>query len=189
YALQLATLTSPINGVVTAEDVTVPNVNVTTLTSFSVADPNALVFRASVLPQDIDFISVGANVTIKINGLTNKTFQGTVTRIYPQKTTDVNGQDIYQVDITSDQMTGVKLSQTGSVIIQSNIQQDVYLIPTLTLVGNASVWVKENGKIMLKKVTVGKTHENDIEVLNGLTKDDTVITSPKSIAGEQYQVL
>ncbi|HEX8931801.1 MAG TPA: hypothetical protein VF810_01455, partial [Patescibacteria group bacterium] len=64
YAIQLATLTSPLNGVVTHEDVTVAGVNVTATTSFTVADPTSIVFRANIAENDIDYISEGANVTI-----------------------------------------------------------------------------------------------------------------------------
>src|SRR5258706_11022666 len=85
YALQLSTLSSPFTGAITAEDVSVPNVNVTTLTSFSVADPLNLLMRANISPSDIDFVSVGAQVNISITGQ-SKSIVGSVEKIYPQQT-------------------------------------------------------------------------------------------------------
>jgi len=86
-ALEQAILSSPINGVLIHEDIKVANVNVTPLTSFFVADPAQPVFRAFVLPQDIDFVEVGAPSKITIDGLPGGVLQGLVEKIYPKKIT------------------------------------------------------------------------------------------------------
>ncbi len=140
YALQLASLTSPISGVITHEDVTSAGVNVTPLTTFTVDDPKQLVFRANVLENDIDFVAVDQPVTIKM--ASGKTYQGTVTKIYPQKITLASGDKAYQVDVTSTQLTaGTALGENGSVLIQSTAGQGVMLVPTWTVIGQKYIWV------------------------------------------------
>jgi len=84
-ALQLATLTSPINGIVLHEDVTTPGVNITPVTTFIVADPKSTVFSANVRQQDVDFISVGNPATVSLDALKGKTLQGIVDRIIRKK--------------------------------------------------------------------------------------------------------
>ena len=59
-AFQLSTITSPINGLLLREDVTVPGQNITTATSFTVADPTTAVFRANVPVNNINYIANSA---------------------------------------------------------------------------------------------------------------------------------
>lgn len=184
YALQLATLTSPINGVLVREDVKNAGVTVTPATSFYVADPNSLVFRANVDASDIDFIQEGSPVTISVN---NKTFQGSVERIYPQTQTLPSGQVVYQVDITSTNFpSDIKLLQTGSVLIQNKFDKEVMLVPSWMVVGGDSVWVEENGAVSLKKITVGSTTGDETEVLGGLSSNDKLIQNPKALVSKKY---
>jgi HlyD family secretion protein len=188
YALQMATLTSPLNGIVTHEDVNVAGQNVTTSTGFTVSDPSSKVFRANVPASDIDFISVGMNASVILDGVQNR-INGTIVQIYPQKITLADGEDVYQVDIQSDDITKTgKLDQTGSAIIMTNAQ-NVMLIPAWTVLSGRYVWVDNNGKPQLRTVTVGKIHGDEIEITGGLSKSDRVITDPKAIAQLKYQIL
>lgn len=188
YALQLATLTSPINGVLTAEDITTPNINVTPLTSFSVADPTAPIFKAHVAETDIDYVTVGATVHITLNGLI-RTLDGTVTQIEPQKITDTTGS-YYIVDIASSLFKQYgKLGQGGHVLIENTLSGQHLLVPAWTILGHNYIWVLENNKPVLHKITTGKVHGNNIEILNGLTQGDKVISNPQAIAKLKYTVL
>lgn len=189
YALQLATLSSPITGVVTHEDVTLPGINVTPLTGFTVADPTTKVFRVFVAESDIDYVSEGNKATIHINGLQTP-LSATVEKIYPAKTTLQNGEQVYQVDLSSDQLsTLTKLDQSGTVLIQSNAQANMLLIPAWTVLNGKYIWIEENNREQLKEITPGKVHGGEIEVLNGLTPADKVIVDPKAMPEKEYQML
>lgn len=188
YALQMATLTSPITGIITHEDVTVAGENVTPMTTFTVSDPDTKVFRANVPASDIDFIASGMNAEVILDGVQNKIY-GTITSIYPSKMTLSDGEEVYQVDIQSDDIKNSgKLDQGGTAIIMTNAQ-NVILIPAWTVLSGKYVWVDSNGKPVLKTITVGKLHGNDIEVTNGLSKSDRVITNPNSIQSKEYKIL
>lgn len=189
YAIQMATLTSPLTGIITHEDVSVAGQNITPVTSFSVADPTQLVFRASVAASDIDFVSLGAKATVNISGR-QQPITGTVIKIYPQKETLANGQDVYAVDIQSTALqSATKLGQTGSVLIASNAKETSVTVPTWTILGHNSIWVEENGKAVLKSITIGNVHGDKTEITSGLTNQDRIIISPKTIAGEKYSLL
>ncbi len=188
YALQLATLTSPLNGIITHEDVTVPNQNITATTNFTVADPSTMVFRANVSIEDIYYISEGSKVTLAIDGLPDK-IKGTVTKIYPSKVTLANGQTVYQVDIQSDELKKLgKLDQAGTAIISTNAE-NVALVPAWTVLSGQYIWIDSNGRPVLKTVTTGKTHGNEIEITSGLSPDDKIITNPQSIPSLKYPML
>jgi RND family efflux transporter MFP subunit len=189
-ALQLATLTAPINGVVTNMDVTTAGVNVTPTTSFTVADPSTLVFRVGVSESNIDYIGEGNAVTIKLSGGAKTTLTGSVDKIYPDKVTLPNGEKEYQVDIAVTNLPStIKMGQTGTALIQSVLTDTARLVPTWTILNHDSVWVVSDGTTQLKKVTIGKTHGDMTEVLEGLNDGDQVVTNPESIAAQKYQLL
>lgn len=187
YALQMSSLTAPFNGVVTNEDVTTAGQNITPATSFSVADPTQEVFRANVDASDIDFVSVGSTATIKINNLS---IPASVEKIYPQKMTLPTGEEVYQVDVSANNLSQdiAKLGQTGSVLIQSIARGDSVTVPSWTIVGHNYIWVLENNKPTLKKVTVGNVHGDRVEV-SGLLPTDKVITDPSTLAAQTYKLL
>jgi len=188
YALQLSTLTSPINGIVTQEDVTVSGVNVTPVTTFVVADPDSMVFRANIPTESIYYVSVGSNVTLTIDGIKDK-IMGTVAKIYPSKVILPSGQAVYQVDIQSDDLRKMaKLDEAGRAIIGTN-SENVALVPAWTVLGGKYVWIDDNGAPKLIQVTVGEIHGNEIEINSGLTAGEKIITDPKYISSLKYQML
>lgn len=188
YALQLASLTTPISGVITQEDVKSAGVNVTPLTTFVIDDPTQLVFRANVLENDIDFIALGQPATIKTSG--GKTYQGTVSKIYPEKVTLPTGDKAYQVDVTPNSVLGERMiNEAGSVLIQSTLGQGVILIPTWTILDKKYVWVDDDGQAVMKTVTVGQEHGNLTEITAGLTSSDKVIENPESLIAKKYKLL
>ncbi len=188
YAIQLATITSPLNGIVTHEDVTVAGVNVTPVTSFTVADPTTAVFRANVAENDIDYISVGADATISVDG-SKKSIQGTVSKIYPAKVTLASGQSVYQVDVESTGLKNAKLDQAGTVLIASNTDSSVTLVPMWTVLAGKYVWVDSNGQAVLREVTTGRVHGSAIEITGGLSEGDKIITDPKALTNKKYIIL
>jgi HlyD family secretion protein len=188
YALQMSTLTSPLTGVVTHEDVTVAGQNVTPDTSFVVADPTTKVFRANIPASDIDFVSDGMQATVILDG-SQQRLTGTVVTIYPSQMTLSDGENVYQVDIQSDDIRNTgKFDQTGTAIVMTNAQ-NVILVPAWTVLGGKYIWVNNNGKPELKTVTVGILHGEDMEITGGLTRQDRIITDPKSIPAKEYQIL
>ena len=188
YALQLSRLTSPLKGIITHESVTTPGINITPATTFTVADPASMVFRANVPTQDIYYISEGSSVSVAIDGLQNK-FDGTVTKIYPSKVILPSGEAVYQVDIESDQLKKLaKLDDTGTAIISTN-SVNVALVPAWTVLSGKYIWVEVGGTPQLKEVTPGKIHGDKIEILSGLTPDDKIITDPEYIPSLKYTLL
>jgi RND family efflux transporter MFP subunit len=188
-AIQLATLTSPINGIITHEDVTVPGINVSPATSFSLADPSELVMQANVSSNNIDFVTVGALATIHLDG-SDASYPGTVVKIYPQKVTLPTGESVYQVDVANDVIKARgQLGQTGTALIKSNLNKSVTLVPIWLVLSHNSIWVLENNKPILKTVQVGKIHGDTIEITGGLVPNDQIITNPSSVVGGTYFLL
>lgn len=180
YAFQMASVTSPLNGILLHEDVKVAGQNITPATGFVVADPATAVFRANIPATMINYVTVGAPAEIAIDGMKNK-ITGTVATIYPSKITLQSGQTVYQVDIQSDQVVSqTKLDQAGTAMIKTNAEH-VALVPAWCVLGGNYIWVDNNGKPELKKITAGKIHGQEIEVTGGLTPQDKIIINPEYI--------
>ena len=79
--------------------------------------------------------------------------------------------------------------QSGTVLIKSNFDQKVILVPSWTVLSDSYIWVSSNGKPMLKKVTVGDSVNGQTEVLQGLSDKDKVITNPESVISKLYSIL
>lgn len=189
YSLSLASLTSPINGVVLHEDINTAGVNVTPVTSFVVADPDSMVFSANVRQQDVSFISVGNFASVLLDG-SNQYVNGVVDRIYPQKTTLANGDDVYRVDIKIDSLPkDAKFGQGGTALIKSNFNQQVILVPSWAVLSDKYIWVISDGKPVLKTIQTGDTVNGQTEVLSGLSESDKVITNPQAVISKRYQIL
>ncbi len=188
YAVQLSSLTSPINGIITHEDVSLPGINITPATTFIVADPSTMVFRANVPTGSIYYIAEGSAVTLAIDGIQNK-ISGTVIKIYPSKVLLPSGQAVYQVDIVSSDLKKLaKLDENGTAIISTNAQH-VALVPAWTVLAGKYIWIDNNGTPALRQVTAVKIHGNEIEITKGLSSDDKIIIDPKFIPTLKYQML
>lgn len=188
YALQLATLTSPLNGIVTHEDVNLAGQNITSTTTFTIADPATMIFRANVPTESIYYITEGSPVTLAIDGLPNK-IMGTVIKIYPAKVVLSNGQAVYEVDIQSDELKKqAKLDEAGTAMINTNAE-NVALVPAWTVLGGKYIWVDNKGRPVLKTVMTGKVHGKEIEITTGLSSGDKIITDPEYISSLKYRIL
>ena len=187
-AFKLATLYSPISGILTHSDVDTNLTNITPTTTFTISDPNKIIFKSFVLETDINFVEVGASVDIKINNQPNKIISGTVSKIYPEKTKNSRGESVYEVDIVSQQFgKNYQFGQAGTVLIKSKYSNNTVVIPKWLVIDNQYVWVMADNKPTMKKVELGNTFDNQVIILGGLNKNDQLITDPKYLVKKFYR--
>ncbi len=190
YALTFSTLNAPFSGVIVHEDTTTPGVIVSPQTTYTVINPNNLVFRANISEDKIAYINIGSKAMIKLNDANQKTIEGNVTKIYPDKVTLQNGENVYQVEVTSkDLRTDAKYKQNGVVFIDTNNSEKVMLVPSWTILNNKYIWTDNNGTPELKDVETGNTNGDYVEIRKGISSDTKVITNPKSVVSKKYIVL
>ncbi|MEI6532562.1 MAG: efflux RND transporter periplasmic adaptor subunit [Candidatus Roizmanbacteria bacterium] len=190
YAYTLASLNSPIDGMITHMDVTTPNVNVTATNTFSIADPDTLVFRANVGEDEINFITEGAQAQIKLSSATNSPLMGTVVKMYPEKFTMPTGENVYHVDISSNQLrTSGKYNQNGTVLINNKFKGDVMLVPAWVVLSKQYIWIMRDGHPVLQKIVTGDVVGDTIEVIQGLQIHDSIILNPASVVASEYKLL
>lgn len=123
-------------------------------------------------------ISLGQEIRLKTDVYPDKPFLGTVTFIAPQANDSYN----YQVEITTanDRKSPLRSGTFVSADFSKKTVEQVLLIPREALIEStqdASVYVTQHGRAVLRKIDVGQEYGNLIEVIKGLALGEQVITS------------
>ncbi len=197
--LGYATITSPIDGVVLSKEVeegqTVAS-SYSTPTLFNIAqDLTDMRVIADVDEADIGDVREGQNVTFTVDAYPDDTFEGTVTQVRQEATTESNVVTYEVVISAPNQDLKLKPGLTASVTIRTLELKDVLAVPVKALrftpsdamlnkgesiqdVENATnkVWVKDGPVLKAIAVEIGPSNGTLTEILSGLTEGQKVIT-------------
>lgn len=123
-------------------------------------------------------ISIGQEIKLKTDVYPEKPFLGMVTFIAPQANQSYN----YQVEITTgnDKKSPLRSGTFVSADFSKKTVKQVLLIPREALIEStqdASIYVTQHGRAVLRKIDVGQEYGNLIEVIKGLGLGEQVVTS------------
>ncbi len=184
--IKYATLTSPINGVVT--DVEQPNsgTNITPASaSFSIIDPTSIYFKAQIDQEDVTKVKVGDKTTITLDSFPGEDFSSEVTYI---SFTPVSGQTstVYEIRFKligdNNQDLKYRLGMDGDAVISLKEISDALTLPIDAVHEDKDqpyVFIKSNDNQILTKKTIKTGIETDttVEILEGLSENDQVVIS------------
>lgn len=196
--LGYATITSPIDGVVLSKEVeegqTVAS-SFNTPTLFTIAqDLTDMRVIADVDEADIGEVEEGQRVTFTVDAFPNDTFNGLVTQVRQQATTESNVVTYEVVISAPNDDLKLKPGLTANVVIFTMELNGVLTIPNKALhfkpsevmLGDGEtitdceaakkVWVKEGSNIKAIAVETGVTNGTLTQVTKGLSKGTKVIT-------------
>jgi membrane fusion protein (multidrug efflux system) len=147
----------------------------------SVVNLGSLYFQGDVSETEIDNISVGQTVKVRIDAIPGKTFQGVVDKIYPSAT--VAGRNFpVRIRIT-DKTSAVRPGMFARGSVVTGISRNVVLIPKDAVEerkGTKMVFAL-NGNKSVKRLDIEVVRENSDYVeatyTNGLKVGDSVITA------------
>lgn len=199
--LGYATITSPIDGVVLSKSV---EEGQTVASSFStptlftiVKDMTDMRVIASVDEADIGEVKEGQRVTYTVDAYPDETFEGTVTQVRNEATTD-NNVVTYEVVISAPNPDlKLKPGLTANVTIYTMEQEGVLSVPTKALRftptketvgakdkivdcnGTHKVWTREGTTFTAHSVQVGITNGTRTQILSGINEGTVVIVDMK----------
>lgn len=184
-AKKLATIISPIEGIVTTIESPVAGVNITPATAeFIIADPSAMKFVADVDESDIAAVRIGQEVIISLDSYLEEEFEGQVSRIAFASITTSGGGTAFPVEIplatNVDQRFKVGMNGDAEIIIES--RPETLTVPLEAIKrkeGQEYVQVIEGRKIKEVEVKTGVSSDTKIEILEGLSEGQVVITGEK----------
>ena len=200
--LGYATITSPIDGVVLKKEVeegqTVAS-SFNTPTLFTIAkDLTDMRVIADVDEADIGEVKEGQRVSFTVDAFPNDTFQGAVTQVRQQPTTESNVVTYEVVISAPNQDLKLKPGLTANVVIYTLEMSDVLAIPSKALRFKPSeamlnegetitdtespvkVWTKEGPNLKAIAVKTGVTNGTLTQITDGLSEGTMVITDVQS---------
>ncbi len=190
-ALDNATLTAPIDGVVSAVNVVVGQTTSSTggngsaasgsstTHAISILTPGAYDVAGSVSDAQVGGIAAGQAARITPAGAT-QALTGKVSSVAAVATV-TSGVATFAVTVTVDGSNpGLHAGTSASVAIIVNQATEVLTIPTSALRGGTAVQVLVNGKPQTRIVTVGASDALRTQIMSGLNEGDEVITATVS---------
>lgn len=203
--LGYATITSPINGVITgkyvAEGQTV-QASYSTPELFGVArDLRNMQVDADVDEADIADVKEGENVKFTVDAYPDDTFTGKVTQVRLSPTVSNNVVTYNVIISTSNEDMKLKPGMTASVTVYTTEKQGVLSVsnkalrftPTKETVGNKKivdcngknkVWVVEGNTVKAIPVSIGVTDGIHTQILKGLTQGQKIISELNVVSDE-----
>jgi RND family efflux transporter MFP subunit len=174
---------APFDGVITARNTDVGDLiqgdNTTPKELFHLAAVGKLRVYISVPEVYATAIKSGETVTLTLDAFPGEKFTGTLVR-------DSNSIDLIsrtlRVEVDVDNPTGRLLPGAYAFVhLELPSAANAVTVPTNTLLFRAEglrVAVVRNGEAKLVPITIGHDYGNTVEVLNGLTPEDSVILDP-----------
>ncbi|MFA6079042.1 MAG: efflux RND transporter periplasmic adaptor subunit [Candidatus Omnitrophota bacterium] len=175
-------LISPINGEVIVS--TNESGQIVTSSDAVVVLSDQLIVQAQVDETDIGGIRVGQEAMISLDAYPKIKVTGKVDHIYYESKT-VNNVTIYQVDVIPESVPEVfRSGMSATVNIAEKTKNDALLIPAEAVKRNREgpyvLVAQPGGKSPIeRKIELGISDEKNIEVVSGLTEQDTILVRSK----------
>ena len=177
--IKLATLTAPIDGIVTAVNV-VAGLGAPSGDAI-VVDAATFEVTADVVESDLASMAVGQTATVAI-GAVDATVVGAVTAIAPTAAGDTSGGVVsYAVTVSLDKVPEtVRAGMTADVTITIDSATNVLTVPAASLRGTAGQYtvlvMGADGTPTAQPVEVGLVTNTTAEIKSGLTEGQAVVT-------------
>ncbi|MBQ9287863.1 MAG: efflux RND transporter periplasmic adaptor subunit [Bacteroidaceae bacterium] len=196
--LAYATITSPIDGVIldkAVEEGQTVAAGFSTPTLFTIAqDLTDMRVIADIDEADIGGVKEGQRVQFSVDAYPDETFEGSVTQVRQQATTESNVVTYEVVIGAPNKDLKLKPGLTANVTIYTNQKNDVLLVPNKALKFTPNpmflgpdgkiqdtqaakkVWTKQGNTFTAHKVETGITNGSVTEIISGVKEGTKVVT-------------
>jgi RND family efflux transporter MFP subunit len=171
-------IASPISGIVTARYVEVGAVVVPGTPVITIADISTLKIKLNVPEKDVFKLRIDQDVDVLTEVYHDVIFKGKILHI-SDKSDDAHMYPI-EIALPNSREHPLKSGLFARVVFHIVHETESILIPRNALVGSVrspQVYVVENNMAKLRDVMVGMEIGNDLEITQGLTADEVIVTS------------
>lgn len=179
-ALQYATLTTPIGGIVTNIDSPNPGVNITPAQAgFDIVNPNTLYLSVLADQTEVTSITPGMKATLTLDPYPDETVTGTVSSIAYTPKAGESGT-VYEVKITipkSKFYDTLRLGMTGDAVFITKEIKNILAVPSeyVKADGDTKYVMKQTPSgIKRQNVTVGEESDTETQITSGLREGDVI---------------
>lgn len=176
-AIELATISTPIEGIVTRVDAPYPGVNVTANTSlFEVANPATLFFSLSADQTDVVKIHEGDTATITLDPFPQESLKGIVDHIaFAPKQGETGSVYDVHIRLASASASLYRLGMTGDASFTTAEKINVLTIPSKYVKRDTAGTFVIVGKDRKKRsISIGLEGDTDTEITGGLQDHDLI---------------
>lgn len=172
---------APINGIINKRFIEKGSMLTATPTTnlFEIVNVSKLKLNVTVDERQVTTLKVGDEVNIKASVYPNQQFKGKITFIAAKADNTLNFPIEIEIENTEDNQ--LKAGMYGTATFStSELQQKMTIVPRTAFVGSVSsnqIFVVEDGIAKLKTVTAGKIIGDQVEILNGLSVGEVVVTT------------
>jgi len=156
---------------------------------FSLLDLRALWFVFEVREQDMDWLKVGQPVEVTLPAHAGKCYNSTVSSIDPA--VDLMAQTAHARAklLNSDGTLFENLSALGKIEMHS---EEVLAVPRSAILNTGTVAVayldEGNGKYLRRRVTLGLSGDDEVEIISGLADGDKVVTTAALLLDDEAEM-
>lgn len=180
HQLENATVTAPIDGKISAKNISVGELTPTQTPSIVLENENSVNVVIKVTETNINDIAVGmaAKISVPSTGLS---YDGTISTIDPSADPKTGTYDV-QVTVTNSD-DKLKLGMVTNVNLINSNKDNTILIPKESIIsedGTSYVYVINGDKLSKHTVTVGQPKNQYIEIKDGLTENDQIVVEGSS---------
>lgn len=176
--MEYSRIRAPISGVISRRMVKVGNMVNIDQEAFQVTDFDPLLAVVNIPEYEMNKLKIRQAAFIQVDAIDGETFQGDVLRISPTVDTETG---TFKVTISvEDETRQLKPGMFGRVRIIYDTRQDALMVPKNSVLsedGVTSVYVVNNSLAYRKTVRTGYANGDNIEILEGLSPADTVVTT------------
>ncbi len=178
--LSYTRVTAPIPGVIAQRMIKPGNLVQISTPIFRIVDTDRLEATLNVPERNLDVIKPGLPVTLGVDALPGKTFNGSIARISPVVD---SGSGTFRVVCAFSSGGLLQPGMFGRIAIVFDQRANALAIPRTALLeddAQPAVFTVRNGKAMRVPVKTGYTEGEWVEVREGLSAGDPVVTAGKS---------
>lgn len=176
--LENTVITTPFAGIVTSKMIEKGSVVSMGAPIAKITDISALKLVVNIPEKSINQFRVGQSISIETQVYPNVYFKGKVNMVGVEG--DASHNYPVEIIVQNTNNNPLKSGMYGSIANENQLKTQTLAVPRQAIVGStkkAQVYIIENGKAVLKDVTIGVTNNEYYEITKGIKEGDQVIVS------------
>lgn len=173
--LENATVTAPIDGKISAKNISVGELTSTQTPSIIIENEATLNVVIKVTETNINAVTVGMSAKISVPS-TGLSYDGTVATISPSADEKTGMFDV-KVNINSPD-DKIKVGMVANITLANSNEDNTLLVPNESVLsedGNSYVYVINGDKLSKHTVTIGQSKNQYVEIKDGISINDQVV--------------
>lgn len=184
-------VTAPMSGVISERNIERGGFATQAAASYTIIDISKIKVEVGVSEQTVNTIKIGDTVAVTMTAVSEEPLQGKVSTIAPAA--GQTGTYIVKIEMDNSK-NAIKSGMMAEVNFTMESAADTIVLPRNAVIekdGETYVYIVEDGKAKKVDVVLGIEAEDSIEIAEGLTAGDAVITKGQTYVsdGEEVKVL